>query len=104
MCIRDRAYKAGVKIAFGTDSGVSPHGQNAKEFEYMVEAGMPEYEAIKSATVEASKLLRVFDQYGTLVPGKMADIVAVKGDPLADITVLQDVSFVMKDGVVYKVK
>ena len=70
----------------------------------MVEAGMPEYEAIKSATVEASKLLRVFDQYGTLVPGKMADIVAVKGDPLADITVLQDVSFVMKDGVVYKDK
>ena len=97
-----KAYKAGVKIAFGTDSGVSPHGQNAKEFEYMVEAGMPEYEAIKSATVEASKLLRVFDQYGTLESGKMADIVAVKGDPLADITVLQDVSFVMKDGKVYK--
>jgi len=69
-----KAYKAGVKIAFGTDSGVSPHGQNAKEFEYMVEAGMPEYEAIKSATVEASKLLRVFDQYGTLESGKMADI------------------------------
>jgi imidazolonepropionase-like amidohydrolase len=97
-----KAYKAGVKIAFGTDSGVSPHGQNAKEFEYMVEAGMPEYEAIKSATVEASKLLRVFDQYGTLESGKMADIVAVKGDPLTDITILQDVSFVMKDGVVYK--
>jgi len=99
-----KAYKAGVKIAFGTDSGVSPHGQNAKEFEYMVEAGMPAYEAIKSATVEASKLLRIFDQYGTLVPGKMADIVAVKGDPLDDITILQDVSFVMKDGVVYKDK
>jgi len=97
-----KAYKAGVKIAFGTDSGVSPHGDNAKEFMYMVEVGMPPYEAIKSATVAASDLLRISDQYGTLESGKMADIVAVKGNPLEDITILQKVSFVMKDGVVYK--
>ena len=97
-----RAYKAGVKIAFGTDCGVSPHGTNAKEFEYMVEAGMPPYEAIKSATVSASDLLRISDQYGTLEAGKMADIVAVKGDPLEDITILQNVSFVMKNGKVVK--
>lgn len=97
-----KAYEAGVKIAFGTDSAVSPHGDNAKEFMYMVEAGMPAYEAIKSATVAASDLLRISDQYGTLEPGKMADIIAVKGNPLSDIKLLQDVSFVMKDGVVYK--
>lgn len=97
-----KAYKAGVKIAFGTDSGVSPHGDNAKEFFYMVEAGMPEYEAIKSATVAASDLLRVSEKYGTLESGKMADIVAVKGDPLKDIKILQQVSFVMKDGIIYK--
>lgn len=97
-----KAYRAGVKIAFGTDTGVSPHGDNAKEFAYMVEAGMPAYEAIKSATVAASDLLRVSDQYGTLEKGKMADIVAVKGDPLADIVLLQKISFVMKDGIVYK--
>ena len=97
-----KAYKAGVKIAFGTDSAVSPHGDNAKEFFYMVEAGMPEYEAIKSATVGASNLLRISDSYGTIEAGKMADIIAVEGDPLEDITILQDVKFVMKDGVIYK--
>jgi len=97
-----KAYKAGVKIAFGTDTAVSPHGDNAKEFVYMVEAGMPAYEAIKSATVGASNLLRISDQYGTIESGKMADIIAVVGDPLEDISVLQDVKFVMKDGVVYK--
>lgn len=97
-----KAYKAGVKIAFGTDSGVSPHGDNAKEFQYMVESGMPAYEAIKSATVAASDLLKISDDYGTLEPGKMADIVAVKGDPIKDIKLLQQVSFVMKDGKIYK--
>jgi len=97
-----KAYKAGVKIAFGTDTAVSPHGDNAKEFVYMVEAGMPAYEAIKSATVAASDLLRISDSYGTLEAGKMADIIAVEGNPLDDITILQDVKFVMKDGVVYK--
>ncbi len=99
-----KACAAGVKIAFGTDTGVSPHGDNAKEFFYMVEAGMPAYEAIKSATVGASDLLRISDQYGTLEAGKMADIVAVKGNPLTNIELLQDVTFVMKDGVVYKQK
>ncbi len=97
-----KAYKAGVKIAFGTDTAVSPHGDNAKEFVYMVEAGMPAYEAIKSATVGASDLLRISDSYGTLEAGKMADIIAVEGNPLEDVSILQDVKFVMKDGVVYK--
>ena len=97
-----RAYASGVKIAFGTDSGVSPHGDNAKEFEYMVEAGMPPYEAIKSATVAPSDLLRISEDYGTLEAGKMADIVAVRGNPLEDITLLQQVSFVMKGGKVFK--
>ena len=97
-----KAYRAGVKIAFGTDTGVSPHGDNAKEFAYMVEAGMPPYEAIKSATVAASDLLRVSDRFGTLEKGKMADIVAVRGNPLEDISILQNISFVMKDGIVYK--
>ncbi len=97
-----KAYAAGVKIAFGTDTGVSPHGDNAKEFAYMVEAGMPAYEAIKSATVAASDLLRISDEYGTLEVGKMADIIAVDGDPLQEIEVLQDVKFVMKDGIIYK--
>ncbi|MEL6123282.1 MAG: amidohydrolase family protein [Bacteroidota bacterium] len=96
-----KAYKAGVKIAFGTDSGVSPHGDNAKEFEYMVESGMPAYDAIKSATINASKLLRIDQYYGTIEEGKMADLVAVKGDPIEDITLLQEMVFVMKDGVIY---
>ena len=103
--IRDtfrRAHKAGVKIAFGTDSGVSPHGENAEEFELMVNAGMPPMAAIKSATLEASKLLRVDDRLGTLEPKKLADIVAVKGDPLDDIALLKMIDFVMKEGVVYK--
>ncbi len=97
-----KAYARGVKIAFGTDTGVSAHGDNAKEFEFMVEAGMSPYEAIKSATVAASDLLRISDQYGTLEEGKAADIVAVKGDPLKDIKLLQEVSFVMKGGKAYK--
>ena len=96
------AYRAGVKIAFGTDSGVSPHGDNGKEFFYMVEAGMPPYEAIKSATVAPSDLLRISDNFGTLEAGKMADIVAVRGNPLEDISLLQTVTFVMKDGKVFK--
>ena len=97
-----KAYSRGVKIAFGTDTGVSPHGDNAKEFVYMVEAGMPAYEAIKSATVAASDLLKISDKYGTIEAGKMADIIAVKGDPISDISLLQKVTFVMKDGIIYK--
>jgi len=97
-----RAYKAGVKIVFGTDSGVSPHGQNAREFGYMVEAGMPPMEAIKSATSVAAAFLGIEDTTGALRAGLAADIVAVEGDPLEDITVLESVRFVMKDGVVYR--
>ncbi|ALI98071.1 metal-dependent hydrolase family protein [Rufibacter tibetensis] len=97
-----KAYKKGVKIAFGTDAGVFMHGKNAKEFEYMVEAGMPAMEAIKAATVSAAELLGMSDKLGTVEKGKFADFVAVSGNPLQDIKVLQQVNFVMKDGVVYK--
>ncbi|MYN03790.1 amidohydrolase family protein [Pseudoduganella sp. DS3] len=97
-----RAYKAGVKIAFGTDAGVFPHGENAKEFAYMVEAGMPALEAIRSATLNAASLLGQSNRLGSLEAGYAADIVAVAGDPLKDITLLQKVGFVMKEGVVYK--
>ncbi len=98
----EQAYIAGVKIAFGTDSGVSPHGENAKEFEYMVEVGMPELEAIQSATIITAELLDVEDQLGAIESGMLADIIAVKSNPLVDITTLQNVSFVMKDGQVIK--
>ncbi len=97
-----KAYKEGVKIAFGTDSGVSAHGDNAKEFALMVEAGMPPVEALKSATVATSELLGISDKLGSLEAGKLADIVAVSGDPLDDITVMENVIFVMKDGTIYK--
>ncbi len=97
-----KAYKAGVKIAFGTDSGVSPHGENAHEFELMVEGGMPPMEAIQAATRTASQLLRVEDRLGTLEAGKLADVIAVKGNPLDDIKVMKDVVFVMKEGEVFR--
>jgi imidazolonepropionase-like amidohydrolase len=97
-----KAQAAGVKIAFGTDSGVSPHGENAHEFELMVAGGMQPMRAIQSATREASRLLKIDDRLGTLEPGKLADIVAVAGDPLTDISALKTVAFVMKEGVVYK--
>jgi imidazolonepropionase-like amidohydrolase len=87
---------------FGTDAGVFPHGQNAREFQYMVEAGMPPMAAIQSATIVAARFLRVDDRLGSIERGKTADLVAVPGDPLADITALQRVSFVMKGGAVYK--
>jgi len=98
-----RAYQAGVKIAFGTDQGVGPHGDNAREFIYMTEAGgMPPMVAFKAATIEAAKLLGVEKDTGTLEPGKYADLVALPGDPLADITLVLKPSFVMKGGVIYK--
>jgi imidazolonepropionase-like amidohydrolase len=97
-----KAYKAGVKIAFGTDSGVSPHGENAHEFELMVEGGMPPMEAIQAATRTASELLRVNDRLGTLEAGKLADVIAVRGNPLEEISVMKDVVFVMKEGEVFK--
>ena len=97
-----QAYKSGVKIAFGTDSGVSPHGLNAREFTYMVEAGMPPMEAIKSATINAAMLLGKVDDLGSIEVGKYADIVAVEGDPLQDISLLERISFVMKGGEVVR--
>jgi imidazolonepropionase-like amidohydrolase len=99
-----RAYKAGVKIAFGTDSGVSAHGDNWREFVLMADAGMPPMTALQSATIEAAKLLRIDDRLGSIEQGKVADIVAVAGDPLEDMSVMGDVRFVMKSGVVYKQK
>lgn len=96
------AYKAGVKIAFGTDAGVFPHGQNAREFELMVEAGMPPMFALQAATKYAAELLGVSNDLGSLAPGKFADLVAVPGNPIENIGVMKQVSFVMKDGVVYR--
>lgn len=96
-----RAYRAGVPIAFGTDMGVGPHGDNAREFIYMVEAGMPAAEALQAATIHAAEVLGVDDQ-GQVAPGMRADIIALAGDPLQDIQTVMDVRFVMKDGVVYK--
>ena len=97
-----RAIRDGVKIAFGTDSGVSPHGRNAEEFALMVKGGMRPTDAIKAATVNAADLLGRSASIGTIEPGKDADIVAVEGDPLGDITLLQRIGFVMKWGRVFK--
>jgi len=97
-----RAWRAGVRIAFGTDSGVSAHGDNAREFVYMVETGMPPIEAIRAATLHAAELLGISDQAGQLTEGHWADLIAVEGNPLEDIKALTTVRFVMKDGVVYK--
>jgi imidazolonepropionase-like amidohydrolase len=97
-----KAYKKGVPIAFGTDTGVSEHGKNAREFELMVNAGMPAMEAVKAATFHGAKLLRIEKDLGTVEKGKLADLVAVQGDPLQNIGLLKDIRFVMKEGVVYK--
>jgi imidazolonepropionase-like amidohydrolase len=98
-----RAYKAGVRIVFGTDAGVYPHGQNAHEFELMVGAGMPAAAALQAATVRAAELLHERGKgLGSIAPGNYADVVAVPGDPLADISLMRKVSFVMKDGTVYR--
>jgi len=97
-----KAYAKGVKIAFGTDCGVSPHGDNGKEFQYMVEAGMTPEDAIRSATIDAARLMNIDNELGQMKKGYIADIVAVKKNPLEDIKILQDVTFVMKQGKVYK--
>ncbi len=97
-----KAYKAGVKIAFGTDAGVFPHGENAQEFIYMVEGGMPPMKAIQAATIQAARLIKKEAELGSVEKGKAADLIAVKGDPLADIAALKNVDFVMKAGVVFK--
>ena len=97
-----QAYKAGVKIAFGTDSGVSAHGDNWQEFILMTNAGMTNKDALKSATIETAKLLRMEGMLGQIKPGMLADIIAVKKNPIQDISAVENVSFVMKDGVIYK--
>jgi imidazolonepropionase-like amidohydrolase len=97
-----KAYKAGVKIAFGTDSGVSAHGDNWQEFILMTNAGMTNQDALKSATIETAKLLRIEDKLGQIKPGMLADIIAVQQNPVEDISTVENVIFVMKDGVIYK--
>ncbi|WP_442957689.1 amidohydrolase family protein [Phenylobacterium sp.] len=97
-----RAHEGGVKIAFGTDTGVSAHGDNAQEFALLVKAGLTPLEAVQSATVVAAEHFGLSKEIGALTPGHAADLIAVKGDPLSDVTVLQQVGFVMKGGVVHK--
>jgi imidazolonepropionase-like amidohydrolase len=97
-----KAWRAGVPILFGTDTGVSAHGDNGREFRYMVEAGMPPMAAIQSATSATARFLEIDDRLGSVQVGKIADLVGVPGDPLADITVMERVNLVIKDGVVHK--
>ena len=97
-----KAHRAGVPIAFGTDCGVCPHGSNAREFLLMVEGGMAPMAALQSATVVTAKLLGIWDETGSVAAGKAADLIAVAGDPVADVTQLQDVRFVMRAGRIYK--
>jgi len=100
----EKAFKAGVKMAFGTDAGVYPHGDNARQFFYMVKYGMTPAQAIRAATSSAADLIGRTQDVGTIEAGKYADIIAVDSDPLADVPALEHVSFVMKGGVVYKGK
>lgn len=92
------AYRSGVRIALGTDAGVVSHGQNARELEWLVKVGMTNADAIRAATAEAAELLGLADDAGSLEPGRLADLIAVRGDPLADIGALREVAFVMKAG------
>ena len=97
-----KAYKSGVKILFGTDTGVSKHGENAREFRLMIESGMPPMEAIRIATSVPAKFLGLDDQTGSIAVGKLGELIGVPGNPLEDITVMERVVFVMKDDTVYK--
>jgi imidazolonepropionase-like amidohydrolase len=99
-----KAVKAGVKLAFGTDAGVCPYGTDAKQFAYMVKYGMTPMQAIQAATSSAADLIGRSNELGSIKPGKYADVIAVSGDPLNDVTLLENVQFVMKDGKVYKQK
>jgi imidazolonepropionase-like amidohydrolase len=99
-----KAVKVGVKLAFGTDAGVCPFGTNARQFAYMVKYGMTPMQAIQAATSSAADLIGRSNEFGSIKPGKYADVIAVAGDPLKDVTLLEDVQFVMKDGKVYKQK
>ena len=98
----EKAVPAGVKVAFGTDAGVSKHGRNADEFELLVKHGMTPMQAIQAATVNAADLLGLAKEVGSIEPGKSADIIAVSGDPLSDVKVLKSIGFVMRAGVVHK--
>jgi imidazolonepropionase-like amidohydrolase len=102
MATAGKAYKAGVKIAFGTDAGVYPHGENAQEFVYMVQAGIPPMAALQAATTHAAALLKHSQDFGSIAAGQYADVVAVPGNPLTDIALMKDMDFVMKAGTVYK--
>lgn len=97
-----RAFEASAKIAFGTDSGVYPHGDNAKQFAKMVEWGMKPMDAIQAATIRAADLIGWSDKVGTLEAGHYADLVATNGDPLSDVKALETLTFVMKGGAVVK--
>jgi imidazolonepropionase-like amidohydrolase len=97
-----RAFRSGVKVAYGTDAGVFPHGQNAADFKYLVEFGLTPMQAIRTATVNAADLLGETRKLGTIQAGKFADVIAVTKNPMQDITALEHVAFVMKGGVVYK--
>src|SRR5579864_2059637 len=99
-----KAVKAGVKLAFGTDAGVCPYGTDAKQFAYMVKYGMTPMQAIQAATSSAADLMGRSNEFGSIKPGKYADVIAVSGDPLNDVTLLENVQFVMKDGKVHKQK
>ena len=92
------ALKIGVKISFGTDAAVFPHGENAKEFKLMVDLGMPPVDALRSATSSGAELIGVAQKLGTLEKGKLADVIAMPGDPTTDITATERVRFVMKEG------
>ena len=96
------AISSGLKVAFGTDAGTFPHGLNAGEFKYLVDYGLTPMQAIQCATVNAADLLGQSDKLGSIEAGKLADLIAVRADPLKDVNVLKQVAFVMKDGVVYK--
>jgi len=97
-----KAVAAGLKMAFGTDAGVCPYGVSGKQFAFMVKYGMTPMQAIQAATSNAADLLGRSDEVGSIKPGKYADLIAVTGDPLADVSLLENVQFVMKDGKVYK--
>jgi imidazolonepropionase-like amidohydrolase len=97
-----KAVRAGVKMTFGTDAGVCPHGINARQFAFMVKYGMTPMQAIQAATVNAADLIGHSELFGSIAAGKSADIIAVHGDPLADIRTLEQVAFVMKEGTIYK--
>jgi imidazolonepropionase-like amidohydrolase len=97
-----KAFKAGARMAFGSDGGVYPHGDNGKQFAYMVEYGMSPMQAIQAATVHAAELMGWPDDVGAIEAGRYADIIAVAGNPLENVRLLENVSFVMKGGKLYK--